>query len=637
MKKLLSLILILSLLPLCPAIAEPAADRQGKARVYTGTLLCPEELTVWHADGWEDVPFVSVREYLEMCLYLADISDYSFSSGFGGGSLTMKIGRGKAVFDAVSDTVTLSEPEEYMPWSVLVTPAWDSVIQYSEKADSLRFPGKDVTVRFQDYGLDIISSGKNLLIPFQAAEVLFGAGMTGYAFIYNGQDFYDVSYLDDSSSCAYGAPDPGPYQDAMYSGPFARSDRLTSSYSRYYVGCAAMMLDLFHGRRAETGYDSAADFIAEQGLDRLFSSRSAYDLRDGVETLLTLCFDTSHDGWTGDFGVFGCAAVTDALRGERLEETRLLAEALRGGGLLTGEEEEEEAEETHYPRPIASDDDVEQATRWVMGDDYASWVGPRGREMVRWTCLMEARRPEGTKGSSLRVVNDTAIITFDSFTDSGDSSMYYLSLPRRSDWDADTFGFFYGCFDIISRMPEVRRVVIDLSGNGGGDAPALAHVLGFLSSDGEVLLTYLNTLTGAYNEDRLHVDTNLDGVMDSRDGWGDRYDFYIVTSGSTYSCASALAYYAAKQGLAKVIGRQSGGGDCVVRLWYDAAGLISYYSGNLKLGVMEDGAFVSDEGSVPMTAEWGGGAYAVDAPWFSPEGIVEFIDRLEAEEGAGAA
>ncbi len=636
MKKLLSFFLILSLLPVCSALAaEASVQKAGTARVYLGTLQYPEELTVWHADGWDDVPFVSARDYLELCLKLAGISDYKLSR-FGSSYLTLRCGDGSAMINADNDTVTLSYPEEYM-YMWLLSPAPGSAVQYSEAHDTDWEPGKDITIRLGNYGLDILFSGKDPLLPFQAAEVLFGMSMTGYALVYNGTDFFDVSYLDDTSACVWGADNPGPYQQALYSGPFADREALTGGYSRYYYGSVCLMMDLLHGRRAETGYASLADFAAEQGLDDLLTSMDPQDLLEGVDRLLNLCFDTAHDGFTGDFGVFGCRDDMEALREARFEALDSAAQALLGGGTLPAEDTRDAAEETGdgWRRTIASDSDARALARWLYGD-YSSQYGPRGQEMLVWTCLMDHLRPEG--GNSLRILGDTAFITFDSFdTDDSAYAVYSRSLPGQDDWQNGTFGFFYGCFEIISRAEGVRRVVVDVSSNGGGDVSALVEALGFLSPDGEVCLTSLNTFSGTRSEDWFHVDTNLDGVMDSRDGWGDRYDFYIVTSGSTYSCASALAFYAAKQGFARVIGRQCGGGDCVVNLWYDAAGILSYYSGNLKLGAMENGKFVSLEGNIPMTAEWGSGVYAVDAPWFSPEGIADFIDRLEAAEEDGAA
>ncbi len=640
MKKALSLLLALALIPLSPALADTAdARKAGRAYVYLGSLLYPEELTVWHVPSREDVPYVSVREYMELCFYLADICDYKIdsSSGISGSRLIVKCGDGRAVFSADRDTVTLSDPEEFMTYMTVCSPSYTDVFQYSETHDSTYRPGDALTVDLSDYGLDIVPADRDVLIPFQAAEVLFGMNMTGYALVYNGQDFYDVSFFDDTNAYVYGSASPSPYQDAFYSGPFSEAESLTDSYSRYYLGCLALMMDLLHGRSEETGYTSMLEYLRENGLYDLLTSRDAGDLYSGVDTLLGVLFDTSHDGYTGDSGVFDSLPALGWIRREHETETAAAAMALRSGAVLSAEEEEAEAEEK-WQGPLESDSDVEKLTQWYMGGDISGWYGPESRRMINWTCLTETLRGEDNGRSTLSIVRDTAVITFDAFvSDSYAASRYYLSLPARESWDDDTFGFLYGCFDIISRMPEVKRVVIDLSNNGGGDVPALVQALGFLSPDGEVNLTYRNTYTGAFNSDWFHVDTDLNGVMDENDGWGGRYDFYIVTSGSTYSCANAMAFFAAKQGLARVIGRESGGGDCVVNLWYDAVGLLSTYSGSLKFGITEKGRFVSSEDAVPLTARWGSGTYALDAPWFDAEGITDFIDRLEEEREDDAA
>ena len=620
---------------------SPSAEVSHTAMVYLGTLRSPEELEVWHVSSWEDVPFVSVTDYMELCLALGEVDDYSLESQIPSKNrITLTCGDGSAVFDADKNTVSLSDPEEFMGYMTLVGAFSSDIMQFSEQHNSTYRPGKDFTVRLEDYGLEMTASGGDILIPFQAAEVMFGENMTGYAFVYNGRDFYDVSYLSDSNAYAYGSVNPSPYQDALYSGPFAEQESLTPSYSRYYLGTLSMMMDLLHGRSGETGYTSMMEYIKNVRLDPLLLSLDAGDIHSGVDRLLNIYFDTSHDGYTGDSGVFDTKATLLFIRDSHKEDLDSVISSLRDGEIYPAgrEAEEEDEDEEKWDGVLRDDRDVEALTSYVLGSDYSRWYGPSSQMMLKWTCLMDWLCPEDVAGNSLQIHGNTAIITFDSFrSDDSVSSFYYLALPTEEDWDYDTFGFFYSCFEIISRTPEVKRVVFDLSNNGGGDADSLCQLLGFLTPDGEVNITYMNTYTGAYNSDWFHVDTNLDGVMDDRDGWGGRYDFYIVTSPSTYSCGNAFAFYAAKQDLAKVIGRQPGGGDCVINLWYDAIGLISSYSGNLKLGIKENGKFVSTEGTVPMTAEWGSGTFALDAPWYSPEGIVDFIDRLEAGETDDAA
>ena len=121
----------------------------------------------------------------------------------------------------------------------------------------------------------------------------------------------------------------------------------------------------------------------------------------------------------------------------------------------------------------------------------------------------------------------------------------------------------------------------------------------------------------------VSIRADLDGVFDDQDGYGGQYNFYIITSGSSYSCANALPYFAQKDHLAKVMGQKPGGGDCVVGYYVDAAGRVGAISGFLKLGTITDGAFVSNEDAVdpdlPMTDE------EVSEVFFHPDKIAEYI------------
>ncbi len=108
---------------------------------------------------------------------------------------------------------------------------------------------------------------------------------------------------------------------------------------------------------------------------------------------------------------------------------------------------------------------------------------------------------------------------------------------------------------------------------------ALTAVLGFMSPDGEVNLTYNHTLNQNYCSEWYHVDTNLDGKFDARDGFGGQYDFYVLTSGFSYSCGNAMPFFAQVDGLAKIIGEQPGGCDCSVAPFLDAYGHVARMSG----------------------------------------------------------
>ena len=152
---------------------------------------------------------------------------------------------------------------------------------------------------------------------------------------------------------------------------------------------------------------------------------------------------------------------------------------------------------------------------------------------------------------------------------------------------------------------------------------ALVATLGFLSKDGEVGITYRDLLNKNYCTEYYHVDTNLDGQYDDQDGYGGQYEFYVLTTGSAYSCGNAFPYFAQKEQLAKIIGEQPGGGDCVVANYVDAYGHVGCISGFKQLGTMEGDQFTSDEKAVtidiPFTREQGNEIY------FHPEKIAQAL------------
>ena len=151
-----------------------------------------------------------------------------------------------------------------------------------------------------------------------------------------------------------------------------------------------------------------------------------------------------------------------------------------------------------------------------------------------------------------------------------------------------------------------------------------------LSEDGEIRITNRDMLSGNYREEWYHVDTNLDGIADDRDGFGGMYDFYILCSGNSYSCGNALPYFAGQEGLAAVLGTRPGGGDCMAARFVDAYGRCASYSGMLKLGAEEDGAFVSNEKAVVPDFEMMPSVLDIwNAPWYDAEGIADAVHRYQ--------
>lgn len=162
--------------------------------------------------------------------------------------------------------------------------------------------------------------------------------------------------------------------------------------------------------------------------------------------------------------------------------------------------------------------------------------------------------------SIVRFKNDTAIVSFDGF--------YHQPVEfTKSNIDNykkyDGFALFYYAFNEISKKNNIKNVIFDLTYNGGGDTNALIPMLGFLTR--EVKTTMYNPLSKAVGNSSYKVDTNLDGVYDENDSFEGKYNYFVLTSHFSFSCANLFTQVCKNSGLAKIIGQQSGGGACVVQ------------------------------------------------------------------------
>ena len=107
-------------------------------------------------------------------------------------------------------------------------------------------------------------------------------------------------------------------------------------------------------------------------------------------------------------------------------------------------------------------------------------------------------------------------------------------------------------------------------------------MLGFLSK--HVDLTMYSPLTKLTANLSYKVDTNLDGKYDDNDSYEGKYNFYVLTSNYSFSCANLFPQICKEMGIAKIIGEQSGGGACVVYYSATPDGKTYRISSNMRDG-----------------------------------------------------
>ena len=188
---------------------------------------------------------------------------------------------------------------------------------------------------------------------------------------------------------------------------------------------------------------------------------------------------------------------------------------------------------------------------------------------------------------------------FDTYTYFGEGAV------PESELFHDCYHQFVMNLNEIKAKGTVKRVFIDDSQNGGGYVALMGKLLALLSKDNKSVVYLRDQSDDAIQAHTFRVDSNNDGVYNEQDCFGNDFKFYIVTSPYSFSCGNAFPFYADKNGYAKIIGGQSGGGECCVFNYTLPTGQSITYSSPFHIGQYDatNNTFEGDEdGAYPYVA-----------------------------------
>ena len=649
------------------ALGEAAAVASTyDSRVYQSRLDKYDTMRVYHVEGEDSVPYISAQQYLSLL--------YDGRAGFRleeEGQVLRVVRNGVSVkLDAAKGIISCESWDAFFgSYGAKALP--NGILQpgeFNAQAVSRKHPSTETAdvvfeINLSSYGLAMVPHEGQMLLPFAVLQNVFAVPCGANAFSFNGDHFYDLST---PISHIYGhSMNPGirlnPYATAYYSGKFSQEKEIPPAYARYAYGTTCLLFDLYYGHKKEKGIESFDKYFEQNGVKEGLLSTDAQRNSDAFTEVVYKLFDSGHDAVMLGHSVFDTGSYINTARiitdyggiepAMKALQKIIYKVADKGVDFLAGEtgtygQYEAACKELKLDPIILTyifrDDSGQPFKDWLeLAQEYVKLRGTKDENfkldvneermqsegtnrLFTVKKRMESLKPAGFGTSRVDIIGDTAFIYFEKFAESLREASYYYRLPDEKVHDASTFGLFYDAFAKIKNEPQVKKVVIDLSNNGGGAVGALTAVLGFLSPDGEVNLTYNHTLNQNYCSEWYHVDTNLDGKFDANDGFGGQYDFYILTSGYSYSCGNALPFFAQVDGLAKIIGEQPGGGDCAVAPFLDAYGHVARMSGWKKLGRMTDGKFISDEHAVKVDYPFGDKA---DKLYFNYKAIAEWLSK----------
>lgn len=407
------------------------------------------------------------------------------------------------------------------------------------------------------YRLDIVDKDGVPYLPFTIINELVFVDTFYSPIAFNGEAFYFLDFLNGAISVSYTA---NPYSAYYYSGPFSNQKR-SKAFIDFNFDALMFNLDHFYGF-----------------LDERFAPFETY-LLENEKTI----YDDLH---SEDELAYEQAIeyVYEAIIGDGHTNARNATSAFGGG---------------NYQRGYYTSSRQKQ-----LSSDATDCYTRRNR----------SRTPVNT----VRYSGNTAILSFDGFVHS------YRELTRENvaeigQGNKDTFALLYSALEEISAHENIEHVVLDITCNGGGDSNALVSMLGLLKR--EYQATAYNPLSKGFTDLDYQIDANLDGLYDENDGYEGQFEFFILTSAYSFSCANMFPYLAKENGMARIIGEQSGGGACVVRYTATPDGRPVRISGINRTGENGNPAKHDDLG-VPVDA-------AFDRDFFyDDEAISNFVNGL---------
>ena len=181
----------------------------------------------------------------------------------------------------------------------------------------------------------------------------------------------------------------------------------------------------------------------------------------------------------------------------------------------------------------------------------------------------------------------TAMFYFDSFKFGSSEEVFNNDGSIKEGVEQyDTYFNFLSRLNTLKDNSDINNIIIDASTNGGGVIGVMGRLLALLSKNNSSELTMYDESTSVVSINYLKVDVNNDKKYTDDETFGNRFNFYILTSDFSFSCGNAFPCYAQRMGI-KTIGENSGGGECAVNIHYMPNSEYIYHSSRNHIGAYD--------------------------------------------------
>ncbi len=397
-------------------------------------------------------------------------------------------------------------------------------------------PGSAKIFELNSYNLRLIKQDGRFYIPLSTLMDLCVTYKTsGLVTAYNGQDVFFIT------TASLGTLDnPTELGKRYYSAPPRErtDDEIWFGYAEL-----CLVLDHLYGLKETHKITCFDETFRNMGIESLLRSRDPHQADSALHTFISIYLDDLHSGYLMPSWMTGTQAQNYMVHPGRSEER--------------------------------------------MQDAQLTFYSARFRYY-----------PDGVPG--YEEVGNTAYITFDHFqTKIADGVDYYSLTDEELEKLApeDNLSLIIYAHRRINRENSpIENVVIDLSNNAGGTVDAAVFTIAWFL--GEADIAFQDKCTGALSSVVYRADVNLDRVFDDRDVLKGK-NLYCLMSPVSFSCGNLVP--AAFQSSQKVtlIGRQSGGGSCIVQPMITTWGTLYQFSGSKCMSVIRNGSLYDIDQGIP--------------------------------------
>lgn len=502
----------------------------------------------------EEKAMVSLNSYLEK----AYLPAYSLSTNVtvrsDGDELTYAFSdsqKGTMVFDFSDYTITFSNftrvnygyEEDVFDAGTIALETSFTEIDYASSSIGFVEKGEATVFDLRKYDLPLYRGNLDVYLPIELANYFFLTSL-GYSIVYNGSYFY--SYQSNASLLKTEVDELSSFGEAFYGGALSRTSTKSGNVARLDANIMLFYLDHFYGFRDRDDLSDGWGSYLRSSYPSVYEglySRIAEEHDDAVDAIMRTIIGDGHTGTSNSLGLTG---------------------SFYNGG-------------RHINEARSSDRTV------ALSRCYAEISALREEELGE-NYLVDHR---------VESSGETGIIRFDDFISGyvhpGDSQELFEQFSIL-----DNYALFVTAFRNFNANGNIKRIVIDLTCNGGGMITSALTTLGFLMD--EVPYATYNPLTGDMAKYAATVDVNADGVISGHESYADKYEFYVLTSNYSFSCGNLFPALAKEAGI-PIIGEKSAGGACAVQNSIAPSGQAFQISGTYRFSNGYDGGAAHiDEG-----------------------------------------